>query len=149
MARERSFFVTKARLASFAAEPIDVNDHAAPRLCEIRIEDVEIFADIGINPGEINRPQPLLVSVRMRTLPFDCDDIEATIDYDRLVSLARTLGGERISLIETFALRLARQCAALRKVLDVEVEIRKPRALASGIASVRILLDGAAARRGR
>lgn len=80
------------------------------------VRDLTVMADIGIDPHEIGRRQPLRVSVMLSVDPVAEDTIGATVDY-RLVALAaEELGGQRIGLIETFGRRLASRCLRLAGV---------------------------------
>lgn len=99
------------------------------------------MADIGINPDEIGMLQPLMVSVALIVDPVAEDMLEATIDYRQVVELAQRLARRRIGLIETFGAELARSCLAAGLVRHAEVTIDKPRALASGMASVTISMS--------
>jgi dihydroneopterin aldolase len=107
----------------------------------IAVRDLPVMADIGINPDEIGRRQPLIVSVRMLIATPDDDVIGATVDYRDVAAAVAALGEQRIALIETFAHRLAVRCLALGDVREVAVNIDKPRALAAGIASVTVMLE--------
>ncbi len=106
----------------------------------VAVRDLNIMADIGINPDEIGQRQPLIVSVTMLVEPVEDDAIDATVDYRRVAAAAAELGEQRIALIETFARRLATRCLLLGAVREVAVQIDKPKALAAGLASVTVTL---------
>lgn len=106
----------------------------------VAVRDLHVMADIGINPEEIGRRQPLIVSVVMLVEPIEDDAIDATVDYRRVAAAAAELGEQRIALIETFARRLATRCLLLGAVREVAVQVDKPQALAAGLASVTVTL---------
>ena len=104
------------------------------------VRDLKVMADIGINPEEIGRRQPLIVSVATLIEPVEDDAICATLDYRRVAVAAAELGEQHIALIETFARRLATRCLLLGSVREVAVQVDKPQALAAGLASVTVTL---------
>lgn len=106
----------------------------------VAVRDLAVMADIGINPEEIGRHQPLIVSVVMLIEPVGADAIDATVDYRRVAAAAAELGAQRIALIETFARRLATRCLLLGAVREATVHVDKPQALAAGLASVTVTL---------
>jgi dihydroneopterin aldolase len=77
----------------------------------------------------------VMVSLRLKRAPLD--ELNETIDYDRVVTLAEALSNEHIVLIETFCARLARDCLAAGPIDRVEVVVEKPGALVNGVASAR------------
>ena len=109
---------------------------------QIMVRDLTVMADIGIDPHEIGRRQPLLVTVMLSVDPVAEDAIGATVDYRLVARAAAELGEQRIALIETFGRRLASRCLRLAGVRRVTVTIDKPEALPGGIASVSIMLRG-------
>jgi dihydroneopterin aldolase len=78
----------------------------------VKVRELPLLADIGINPDEIGRRQPLVITVEAMLDSVDIDQISQTVDYRRLVSEAEALASEHIPLIETFAQRLAERCMA-------------------------------------
>ena len=112
---------------------------------ELMVRDLPVMADIGIHPHEINRRQPLIVSVTLAIDTVASDAIEATIDYRRIAQLAQDLAEQRIALIETFGYRLASLCLDFPEVRQALVTIDKPEALSAGMASVAIRLQRHAA----
>ena len=104
----------------------------------VRVRDLPLSAVIGINPDELGRRQPLIVSVEL-TLAADCvETLEQSVDYRRVAAEAERLAENHVTLIEIFARRLAERCLALGPVLDVDVSICKPEALLRGTASVSV-----------
>ncbi|MET3762239.1 dihydroneopterin aldolase [Sphingomonas sp. UYEF23] len=104
----------------------------------VRVRDLALLADVGINPDEIGRRQPLIVSVEVGLYADRIETIGQTVDYRKIVALAEALSAAHIPLIETFAQRLAEQCLALNGVSAVSVDIDKPFALAKGMANVLV-----------
>ena len=104
----------------------------------VRVRDLPLSAMIGINPDELGRRQPLIVSVEL-TLVAECvDRLDQSVDYRHVAAEAERLADSHVTLIEIFARRLAERCLALGPVLDVEVSICKPQALDRGTASVSV-----------
>lgn len=106
----------------------------------IRVRDLEVLADIGINADELGRRQPLIIHAELRLSAIGEDRIDATFDYREIVGRAEALAAERIALIETFARRLAEACLDDAAVLSVDISIDKPEALPNGLAGVRVSL---------
>ena len=109
----------------------------------ISVCDLPVSADIGVYGHEIGWPQRLLVSAAFETLFPQSGRLKETVDYNDIVALAEKLGRERIALIETFAVRLAKGLLAYPNVLEVDVAVRKPGALSAGTAGARIVTRNA------
>lgn len=107
----------------------------------ILVRDVEVQADIGINLDEIGRRQPLIVHAEIRVRNPVTDELESTFDYRDFVRHAEKLASGRMSLIETFAHRLAGLCLDHPAVVRVDISIDKPAALQNGLAGVRVTLE--------
>ncbi|GGB94881.1 hypothetical protein GCM10011494_11700 [Novosphingobium endophyticum] len=73
----------------------------------VRVRDLPLLADIGINPVEVGRQQPLVITVDLKLQVADVERIDNTVDYRRIVREAEGLAAVHIPLIETFARRLA------------------------------------------
>jgi len=116
-------------------------DAAVVKLSTVTVRDLSVVADIGVLAHEIGRPQTLLVNVTLHVRPAVSDRLDETIDYTDVVEFAHSLAAERISLIETFAYRLAAACLRHPAVEEADVLIEKPGALASGMAGARIVLQ--------
>jgi 7,8-dihydroneopterin aldolase/epimerase/oxygenase len=118
-----------------------VEERASVRAsCQVRLDDIEVMADIGVYESEQGIPQPLLIDVAVHVVPPSRDELSQTFDYTRVRDYALELAGQRIALIETFALRLARLCLADHRVLQAEVRIGKPRAVPGCLASTCVTL---------
>lgn len=114
---------------------------ARPRcITKVRVRDLPLLADIGINPDEVGRRQPLVITVE---LVLDVEIVTAigdTIDYRRIANSAETLAAVHIPLIETFAYKLAQECLGWNGVIEARVTIDKPFALTRGLAGVEVVL---------
>ena len=106
----------------------------------IRVADMRLSADIGVHPEEAATAQDLIVDVTLDVLPPPTDQLSDAVDYTDIESKARWLASTRIGLIETFARRLAEQCLDHSFVIEAEVRVKKPGALANGLASAHITL---------
>jgi dihydroneopterin aldolase len=117
------------------AQPVS---NPAPATTLVRVRDLPLSAVIGINPDELGRRQPLIVSVELTLAAERVDTLDQSVDYRRIAAEAEQLAENHVTLIEIFARRLAERCLALGPVLDVEVSICKPQALVRGTASVSV-----------
>ena len=107
----------------------------------IGVRDAEVIADIGMLADEIGRPQLLRITATLRIRMPVADEIDATMNYKRIVEAATALGTRRTALIETFARLLAEDCLTDPRVESVDILVEKPQALVSGCAFARITLD--------
>lgn len=104
----------------------------------VRVKDLPLLADIGINPDEIGRRQPLVITVQLLLDGGAIEAIGETIDYRRIVRAAETLSQVHIPLIETFAHRLGAECLTWPGVVEACVTVDKPFALTRGLAGVEV-----------
>ena len=111
---------------------------AAPATTLVRVRDLPLSAVIGINPDELGRRQPLIVSVELTLAADRVETLDQSVDYRRIAAEAEKLAQNHVTLIEVFARQLAERCLALGPVLDVDVSISKPQALVRGTASVSV-----------
>src|SRR3546814_12120897 len=123
-----------------------MTDVATACTTTVRVRELPLLADVGINPDEVGRRQPLVISVKL-TLFGGGDRIDETIDYRRIASAAETLSTTHIPLIETFARSLGAEYLAWPAVQSAHIMIDKPFALTRGVAGVEEI--GRAACRGR
>ncbi len=103
----------------------------------VRVSDLPLLADIGINPDEVGRRQPLVISVELTLAAARVEEIAETVDYRKIAKAAEDLALVHIPLIETFALRLGTICLGFPGASSVDVSISKPFALTRGMAGVR------------
>lgn len=106
---------------------------------QIAVNDLKIAADIGVHADEIGRKQLLVVHALVEMPAQHSDSLSTTFDYNKFLGFAEELTNERISLIETFAVRLANRCLAVDGVSLVDITVVKPGALMNGRASTRIV----------
>ncbi|TCM33066.1 dihydroneopterin aldolase [Novosphingobium aerophilum] len=107
-------------------------------LTTVRVRDLPLLADVGINPDEVGRRQPLVITVELALDAGAVDGIGETVDYRRIAAAAETLAEVHIPLIETFARRLGEQCLGWAPVREARVSIDKPFALTRGLAGVEV-----------
>lgn len=120
------------------ADPLHLDQVA--ETCSISVRDLTVNADIGIYPGEIGQPQPLIVSVSLEVCPPTEDRIDQAFDYVNIVMMAQALAAKRIALIETYARELASGCLEHSLVIAATVSIEKPNALPDAVAGCRVSL---------
>jgi len=109
----------------------------------VRVRELPLLADIGINPDEIGHRQPLVISVDIELDAFDINRIDQTVDYRRIAKAAEDLALTHIPLIETFGQQLAERCLDMKGVTSARVQIDKPFALTRGQAGVEVVLSKA------
>ncbi|EZP74417.1 Dihydroneopterin aldolase [Sphingomonas paucimobilis] len=107
-------------------------------LTKVRVKELPLLADIGINPDEIGRRQPLVITVELLLSTGAVNGIEDTVDYRRIVKAAESLSLVHIPLIETFAYMLAQKCLSWTHVIEADVSIDKPFAITRGMAGVQV-----------
>ena len=94
------------------------------------VRGLTIDAEIGLNPDEQGRRQPLVIDVTLELEPRAPDHLRDTVNYERVVEAARAIADSgHVELVETFALRLAEACIALQGVREATVRLEKPQAL--------------------
>lgn len=95
----------------------------------IRIEQLEIFAAVGVSDEERATPQKLTVTIQFpppRRFAEMRDEIDRTLDYAIVADVARDFAQTHSSLlIETLASGLASHLLERFRMGRVEVEIRK------------------------
>lgn len=119
---------------------LDASPTLAKTSCttRVRVKDLPLLADIGINPDEIGRRQPLVITVELELAAGPIGEISDTVDYRRIAAAAEALAAVHIPLIETFAQELARRCLAMHGVVHARVAIDKPFAITRGMAGVEV-----------
>jgi dihydroneopterin aldolase len=115
--------------------------HDETALCQVLLNDLEVMADIGAFAAEHGVFQPLNIHVALTIMPPGSDDLGETFDYNRVRDHALALAAQHISLIETFAQRLAGMCLDAAMVIAAEVRIDKPRAVPGCMAGTRVVLS--------
>lgn len=92
----------------------------------IRISDLEVDAEIGIDAEEQGRAQRLLVSVCLEKGMPAGDEIQQTVDYAAVAEAVRRQFLQKSNLLETAAAQTARALKNEFGALRVKVEICKP-----------------------
>lgn len=104
----------------------------------VKVRDLPLLADIGINPDEIGRRQPLVISVDLLLSADRVDGIGDTVDYRKVAQAAEDLALVHIPLIETFAQKLGERCLDFACVVEARISVDKPFALTRGLAGVEV-----------
>ncbi len=96
---------------------------------EIHIEQLEVFARIGVPEEERSKPQRLTVNISFWAGQQACDledKIDQTVNYSAVAEETRTfVRDQSVSLIETLTDRLATHLLKTFPVQKVAVEVRK------------------------
>lgn len=107
-----------------------VPDRLRPRSAKIRLDSLEVMADVGFHDFEIGTPQRLLVTVEIwldHPAPPDGDDPAGAWDYDHVRSEVIALAAaRRYNLQETLARAIYDRFAARQGVAALRVETVKP-----------------------
>ncbi|WP_051383204.1 dihydroneopterin aldolase [Bradyrhizobium sp. WSM3983] len=104
------------------------------------VSDLRLMALVGVHSHEIERSQPIIVSVELSLIGEAPEALCDTIDYRQIIQVAEALSKMHIPLIETFADRLGRACIEWNGVEQARVKIVKPHALEKGIASIEVTI---------
>ena len=111
----------------------------------IELRDLRVSAFCGVLPEETTRRQPFAFDLDVHidlAAAAGSDDLADTVDYGALCGLvAGIAAGERFSLLERFAGRVAEAVLAVDRVEAVTVvvhKLRPPVAEALGTSGVRI-----------
>src|ERR1700719_4749639 len=96
---------------------------------QIHIEQLKVFARVGVRPAERARRQRLVLNITLwpaRDLRDIQDAIARTVDYSALCQETKQfLSGQSPKLIETLANDLASHLLRKFRIQKVSVEIRK------------------------
>lgn len=100
-----------------------------PATDRIRVEQLEVFAHVGVTENE--RAQPQRLTLTLTVWPNEIfenlqDDIGRTANYSAICATAREFLADRAhNLIETLAAQLAVQLLEEFPIQKVEIEVRK------------------------
>lgn len=93
-----------------------------------RLENFRVEMFLGIHTHELERPQPVLVTVEMLSVydgPVE-DKITQVVDYDFLrLEISKLAQAQKFALQEHFCDRVAQLCWAFAPVIAVAVESSK------------------------
>ena len=107
---------------------------------QVRIEQLEALAVIGVCAFEHRVPQLLIIDLELETnfnRAFGSDDLKDVLDYYTISQMVRTFCKEsRYSLLETLAGGIIEMIQEKFNVDQLSILIRKPDALQGAIASV-------------
>lgn len=124
-------------LFQFLPEGADLSHAYVTRLKDYR---VEMF--LGIHVQELERPQPVLVSVEMLAIydrPVQ-DVIDQVVDYDFLrLEISKLTAGRKFALQEHFCDKVAELCWSFLPVVAVAVESCKTDIYPDASVGCRIL----------
>lgn len=113
--------------------PLGIPEAEAP-VDRLFVRDLALSARIGVNDGEAENRQRLIVSIDVfvdRAADLLADDINLVVSYDRFIDAARAVAaGPHINLVETVAERIAAACLQEPGVRRVIVRVEKPDAVA-------------------
>lgn len=110
---------------------------------KIRLSGLTCLANIGVLQEERETPQEILVDLVLHAdleVAAQTDDFEKAIDYQELVEqVQRTVQEGHFQLVETLATRLCEQILDDRRIVTVEVAVRKfPESLRSHMTYVSV-----------
>lgn len=98
------------------------------RKLSIRKLSLPVF--IGFYAIEKLRPQRVLIDIELRLAPLSHgipDDVEATVDYDRMhKAITKLVEGRHFNLQETLCHEVLGLCADLGSITGARVWVRKP-----------------------
>ncbi len=108
-------------------------------MTKVFVTGIEVEAQIGVYGHEKGRHQPLLVDVELDVPVAGAERLADTLNYETILQAARDVAAEgHISLVETYAERLARACLADPRVTRARVRVVKPMALAPHAAGAGV-----------
>ena len=96
---------------------------------QIHIEQLKVFAHIGVSNAERNKRQSLVLNITAwpaRDLRDIKDAVARTVDYSALCRSAKTfIGDQSPKLLETLANNLAAHLLQRFRVRKIAIEVRK------------------------
>jgi 7,8-dihydroneopterin aldolase/epimerase/oxygenase len=106
------------------------------------VRGLKIEAEIGLNPDERGRRQPLVIDAAATLDPTAPQHLRDTFNYEHVVSAAKAVAaGGHVELAETFALRIGEILLSHKGVREVTVSVAKPEALgAADLAGAEVKL---------
>jgi dihydroneopterin aldolase len=108
-------------------------------LTRIFVTGLRVEAEIGVYRHEMGRAQPLIVDVELDVPGAGFEHLADTLNYESILKAARDVAAAgHISLVETFAERLAQACFADPRVVKARVRVEKPLALAPDAAGAGV-----------
>lgn len=96
---------------------------------QIHIEELEVFAHVGVEDSEREKPQRLSINITLwphHRLEDLQDDVTRTVDYSKVCQETKRLVAEQSpKLIETLADRIAAHLLKTFAIQTAKVEVRK------------------------
>jgi dihydroneopterin aldolase len=100
---------------------------------------LELDAEIGVHAHEKGRRQPLIIDIELEIAADGWRTLSQTVDYEAIARKARDIAAAgHISVVESFAKRLAWACLADPRVIEAKVRVEKPLALAPHAAGAGV-----------
>jgi len=112
--------------------------NTAPQTVQVGLTNLKIQAEIGIDPSEIGRTQPLELDILLTLAAPPHEDLLKTVDYTSIARFAHEMGTQPTGLIEAFGHKLATHCYKLDNVIHADVVVRKPQAITDAVAQIRV-----------
>ena len=98
---------------------------------KVFVRGLTVGARIGVYEQEQGRDQPLVIDAELDVVMDEPERLSQTLNYETILNAAQEIAASgHISLVETFAWRLARALLADDRVSLARVRIEKPTALA-------------------
>ncbi len=106
------------------------------------VRGLKVEAEIGLNPDERGRRQPLVIDADVMLEPGAPRHLRETFNYEHVVSAAEAVAASgHVELAETFALRIGEILLSHKGVREVTVSVAKPEALgAADLAGAEVKL---------
>lgn len=106
------------------------------------VRGLRIEAEIGLNPHERGRRQPLVIDAVATLDPTAPRHLRDTFNYELVLAAALAVaGGGHVELAETFALQIAERLLAHPGIRETTVSVGKPQALdAADLAGAELTL---------
>jgi len=125
-----------------APRPISTQPDAALTTLKVFIEGLRVDAEVGVYAEEHHRRQPLILDIEVELRPAFPGELNATADYDWLAGQAKAVAAEgHIELVETFASQVASRCLRNPQTQSARVKVRKPEAMADGMAGAEVTME--------
>ncbi|MFN3523518.1 MAG: dihydroneopterin aldolase [Phenylobacterium sp.] len=108
-------------------------------MTKVFVTGLRVEANIGVYDREMGRSQPLVIDAELDVPTAGAERLAETVNYETIAEAARQIAASgHISLVETFAERLARSCLSDPRVTRARVRVEKPLALAPDAAAAGV-----------
>ena len=94
----------------------------------IFVNNYQTKCKLGVYPKEQNRPQRVIVNVKLEVIPqIHNDDIKKVLSYEKIIKIIELVTKKNHKyLAETVSEEIAIKCIELKNVLSAKVIIKKP-----------------------